>query len=285
MIRKIMVPIRGDGKGENVLRHAMALARRFSAHIEAVHCRPRAEDLLPFGVPIPTFLRDQMTGQAREVADAEEARLRGLFDALVASSGLTRSDKPVDGAASIAWFEEAGKQVDVIKSHGRLCDFIVVAKPDRDRNLGANTLKTALFNVGRPVLMCPPQESAPTTLGARAAIAWNGSLEATRAVALTLDLIKKADQVSILSVGGSNGGPGDADAFKDYLALHGVSAEIRRASISGSAGATLLQEAKSAGADMLIMGAYGDSHERETLFGGNTQVVVDTSTMPVALVH
>ena len=38
-------------------------------------------------------------------------------------------------------------------------------------------------------------------------------------------------------------------------------------------------------ADMLVMGAYGHSHERETLFGGNTQAVVDKAEMPVVMAH
>ena len=50
-------------------------------------------------------------------------------------------------------------------------------------------------------------------------------------------------------------------------------------------GLELLDRSKAAGADTLIMGAYSDSHERETIFGGNTQTVVDKSTMPVILVH
>lgn len=34
MIRKVLVPVRGDGKGGNVLAHAAALARGFNGHIE-----------------------------------------------------------------------------------------------------------------------------------------------------------------------------------------------------------------------------------------------------------
>ena len=49
-VRDILVPVRGDGKGEGVLDHALALARRFDAHIVAVHCRPRPEGKLPGGV-------------------------------------------------------------------------------------------------------------------------------------------------------------------------------------------------------------------------------------------
>ena len=39
------------------------------------------------------------------------------------------------------------------------------------------------------------------------------------------------------------------------------------------------------GAQMLMMGAYSVSHERETLFGGNTQSVVDKADMPVVMAH
>lgn len=285
MIRKILVPVRGDGKGDNVLRHAMALGQRFEAHIEVVHCRPRPDDLLPFGVPIPSFLKDQVAAQAREVADQEEAKLIAEFKALVAASAFTEADAPVAGAPTIAWVEEQGKQVDVIKSHGRLCDVIAVAKPDRDRNLGTNTLKAALFHVGRPVLMCPPAEAPPPRLGDKVAIAWNGSREATRAAAMTLHLMQSASEVAILTVGTDAGGPQGAEAFQAYLASHNVTAQIRRSEAVGGVGETLLTEANTVGADMLIMGAYGDSHERETLFGGNTQTIVDTARMPVALVH
>ncbi|MGI9486150.1 MAG: hypothetical protein ACR2RF_09800 [Geminicoccaceae bacterium] len=47
MIRNILVLVRGDDKGDNVLAHAAALARCFKAHIEVTHCRPRTEDMLP----------------------------------------------------------------------------------------------------------------------------------------------------------------------------------------------------------------------------------------------
>jgi len=130
-VRKIVIPIRGDGKGENVLAHAAVLARRYGAHVEALHCRPRPEDLMPYGVPLPAFLRKQIEESSVGLADQEEKTLPA------------------------SWREVPGKQIDVVKANGRLADLIVVAKPDRDRNLGANTLKAALFNTGRPVMMCP----------------------------------------------------------------------------------------------------------------------------------
>ncbi|MFQ5564747.1 MAG: universal stress protein [Paracoccaceae bacterium] len=284
-IAKILVPVRGDGKGANVLAHAAAVARRHNAHIEAVHCRARPQDMIPYGIAVPPSLREQLESQVVELADAEEASLREKFHAQLARLGL----EPVESGTasrdrpSAAWCEEQGKQMDVIKRHGRLADLVAVAKPDRDRNLGTNTLKSALFHTGRPVLVCPPAEAAPEALGERIAIAWNGSTEAARAVALALPLIP-ADEIIVL-----DGGTGDHGASGDellrYLEIRGVKA--RREAISGgdNPGRAILTAAATVGADLLVMGAYSHSREHETVFGGATQHVVDQTAMPVVMVH
>lgn len=284
MIRKILVPVRGDGKGDNVLAHAAALAHRYDACIEVAHCRPRPEDLMPYGVAIPDFLRKQILKQSYEVADLEEGKLRAELEALARKLDLDLSPEGMGKAASVNFVEEPGRQVDVIKRRGRLADLIAVAKPDRDRNLGQNTLKAALFHSGRPVLMCPPT-TPPTSLGACVALAWNGSAEAARALSQCRGVLKAADQVWILT-DGSDSGPGTSvDDLLKYLALHGIAATVEKLKPSDKVGRALLRASLDIGADMMIMGAYGDSHERETIFGGNTQTVVDTATIPVLLNH
>ena len=284
MIRKILVPVRGDGKGDNVLAHAAALALRSGAHVEVAHCRPRPEDMLPFGVPMPAMLREQLREQANTLADTEEAQLKGEFEALSKQYGLQIVDYQTEDECTSSWVEGVGKMVDVIRASGRLSDLICVAKPDRDRNLGSNTLKAALFNTGRPVMMCPPQETPPGTLGANITIAWNGSIEAVRAVVMMRRVIEAADTVTILGAGHSADGNSPED-YKDYLTLRGIKSTIQSVDAGRNAGAALLSASSDLGADLMIMGAYGDSHERETVFGGNTQTVVDTATMPVVMVH
>ena len=277
---KIVIPIRGDGKGNNVLAHAATLARRYGAHVEAVHCRPRPDDMLPYGVPVPAFLKKQIAESAKGLADEEEKTLRAEFSELLPPLGLTEGTGPLQAA----WREAPGKQIDVIKTHGRLADLIVVAKPDRDRNLGANTLRAALFNTGRPVMMCPMRDDHPETLGEHVTIAWNGSIEASRAVAMTIDIIQSADKVTVLTAGEETHGATSEDLL-GYLAARGINAALKRFKPQRSIGESLLELSKSCGADTLIMGAYHDSHERETVFGGNTQTVVDNAMMPVIMVH
>jgi nucleotide-binding universal stress UspA family protein len=285
MIRKIIVPVRNDGKGNNVLAHAAVLARGHGAHIAVTHCRPRPEDLLPFGIPLPDFLKKQIVDQSSQLSDLEESGLREELSALAAKFGLVESDTPIKGTATVAFTEVTGRQVDVIKRHGRLVDLIAVAQPDRDRNIGTNTLQAALFSSGRPVLMCPPRKTAPETLGQHVVLAWNGSAEAVRALSQSMSVIAAASTVTILT-NGTDAGPGTTvDEVVEYLAAHGKSAQVAKMDATRSIGAALLAETTRIGGDMLIMGAYGDSHERETLFGGNTQTVVDQSGLPVLFSH
>ena len=284
MLSKILVPVRGDGKGDNVLAHAAALAHRYKSHIEVAHCRARPEDLMPFGVPLPAFAREMLVKQAYQVADQEEAKVRQELHQLAAKLNLSETDAPHGDTATVSFIEEQGRMVDVIKSHGRLADLIAVPKPDRDRNIGSNSLKAALFRTGRPVLMCPEAETVPAGLGAHVALGWNGSLEAARAVALTLGLIGGADRVTILSGGEGEPHGATTDALVAYLALRRITADVRGLD-TRNPGLGLLDETRAVGASLLIMGAYGQSHERETLFGGNTQSVVDDAKMPVVLVH
>jgi len=285
MLRKILVPVRGDGKGDNVLAHAAALARGFNAHIEITHCRAKPEDLLPFGVPIPAAVRAQLTQSSTELFDAEEAGLRAELEALAKTLNLTLTDKPTGSAVTASFVEESGRQIDVIRHHGRLADLIAVAKPDIDRNIGTNTLKAALFSTGRPVLMCP--ETGGTVaeeLGQNIVIAWDGSLEASRAVISTLPLLVAAKQVTIVTATGKPASV-TADELRDYLAAHDVSASVQIIEAKPNVARALLDTANKVGADMMILGAYSRNQELERLLGGTTQYIVDHATIPVIMTN
>lgn len=284
MIHSIVVPVRGDGKGDNVFAHAAGLASRFNAHIKVAHCRARAEDLMPYGVAISAPLKKLLLSQSADLADQVEQGMREELEALARAMNIQMSDKAVPGAPSASWVEEQGRQVDVIKRQGRIADIICVAKPDVDRNLGFNTLKAALFNTGRPVMMCPSCEEKPPSLGNSIAIGWNGSAEASRAVAMTMGIIQNASQVTILSAGTEMNGA-DSDSLAEYFASRGIQSSVQRFKAKRKVGRDLLKHAIASDADTLIMGAYSDSHEKETIFGGNTQYVVDHAEMPVVFVH
>ncbi len=284
MLSRILVPVRGDGMGEIVLSHAAVLAHRHNAHIVVAHCRPQPEEMLPYSKALPSFARRTLLEQAAELSNREEEGLRDKLHEVAMALDLTETDTPDGSHASVQYVEETGRMMDVVRHHGRLVDLIVVAKPDRDRNLGTSTLKAGLFQTGRPVLMCPPESAPPKDFGGRIAIGWNGSLEAARMVGVTLDLAEAAEEVTILSGGKGEPHGATTEELIAYYKLRGISARVHRFE-DKNPGAVLVDKAHEVGAHILMMGAYSVSHERETLFGGNTQSVVDKADMPVVMAH
>ena len=284
MLRKILVPVRGDGMIETVLGHATALARHHGAHIVVAHCRKRGEDMRNYSRALPAFARSTFIEQAETLADQEEQAVREQLHAFALSLDIEETDTPEPGKTSIAFVEETGTMADIIKHNGRLADLVVVAKPNRDLNIGTNALKSALYDTGSPVLMCPGKGAVAPDFGARIAIAWNGSLEASRAVAMTQDLARAAKAVTILTGGKEEPHGATAEELVEYFRMRGISADIHRFE-ARKPGAMLLDKTAEVGANLLVMGAYGHNHEHETLFGGNTQAIVDKAKIPVVLVH
>jgi len=284
-LRSILVPVRGDGMGEGVLDHALSLAKRHNAHLEVLHCRPKPEDMIPYGIPIPASLRKSLTASATTLADEQEGQIRKLFDDYCAKRGIDEVNGypwPED-KVSATWREAVGKQANVIGLRGRLCDLIAVPMPDRDQNLGLNTLQAALVESGKLVLMCPPVPVKD--IGARVAIAWNGSGEAARAMTAALPILRKADAVVLLA-SSDRTLPVSAEEAKIYLETHGATCTIQGFTRgSQSVPKLLLDSAKKAGADCLLMGAYGQSRQREMIMGGVTQYVVDHADLPIFFMH
>ncbi len=284
--RTILVPIRGDGRGESVLDHACALGRHFNAHIRAVHCKPRPQDLMPFGVAVPTLVKDQINASAKDIADDEVERLKGLFDEYVAKKGITVCDTrpPIHDELTISWSVADGRQADVIGVQGRLASVVAVAQPDHDSNLGQNTLEAALFNTGRPVLLCPT--TPVSNLDDNVAIAWNGSAESSRAVAACGSIIAEAKKVTVLAAEDAENLELSAEDLIVHLKDHEIDATaVSVKSKDSSIGESILAAAKESGADLLIMGAYGRSRGRSLVMGGVTQWIIDHTDLPVLLVH
>jgi nucleotide-binding universal stress UspA family protein len=145
-------------------------------------------------------------------------------------------------------------------------------------------LEDTVLRCGRPVLLAPA--SVPKHLGETVAIGWNGSAEASRAVAGAMPFLLQSKRVIVLTI---SGGTGDADGagLVQSLAWNGVAASLKElAPASGvSVGARLLSAARDEGADLLVMGGYGKAPWREMLLGGATRHVVATGLLPILICH
>lgn len=284
-MQKILVPVRGDGKGDNVFAHAVALARRSGAHIQVTHCRSRPEDMIPYGVAVSPVLKEQIIEQSVNLLNKQEQGLREEILALAQANGAILAEPSDDDHVTVSFIEEEGRQIEVIRHHGLLSDITAVAQPDLDRNIGTNTLQAALFSTGRPVMMCPEAKSKiPENLGQNIALAWDGSVESSRAVMQTLSLLKSAEQVTIIT-NTTDTIKVSPEELSGFLAMHGVQANIAIISKSSNVSRSILDQAAAIGADMLVLGAYGNSKNLERVAGGVTQDVIDHATLPVVFVN
>ncbi|HKX09089.1 MAG TPA: universal stress protein [Stellaceae bacterium] len=292
-IHAILYAASGGSAGQGAAELACRLARRFEAHVEGFHVRADPSQAVlafgdGFGSPV---VGDMIERTAQEEGDAA-ARAKQQFDQAIASHKLTlRSEPPalepgaaVTPQATAAWREETGFTGDLLPQRARLFDLVVLGRSDRVVDKPhTDVLEDTLMHCGRPVLLAPAKP--PKELGVSVAIAWNGSVEAARAVSGALPFLRQAKAVTVLTAGAADASVGAA--LVEALAWRGIAATIRHVTpVHGVAeGQQLLAAARDENADMLVMGGYGKAPWREMLLGGTTREVVGTSLLPILIAH
>ncbi|WP_142847403.1 universal stress protein [Telmatospirillum sp. J64-1] len=286
--KKILVPLSDAETGETPLTAAFTVGRDFASHVTALHVRNDPANAIPLvGEGMSGAMVDEMMDMAERQAAERAARTRKMFEHLRESLGVPLAETPpAPDHLSVAWSEETGREEDLVARRGRLCDLLVMARALPDRDLPSLlTINAALMESGRPLLLTPPELG--NGIGRRIAIAWNGSVEASRSVHFALPFLHRADEIVILSersdAGEETQGPGE---MARYLAWHGLQAKAHAFTArESSTGATLLAEAKAMDADLLVMGAYTHSRLRQLILGGVTRHVLHNATIPVLLSH
>ena len=139
---------------------------------------------------------------------------------------------------------------------------------------------------GGPVLVWPYAGSCHAT-AATVMLAWNGSREATRALADAMPLLQQARKVIVFGVDRADGSHIPGADVSTHLAHHGVRAEARhtRTAFGIHIGDVLLSEIGDRGIGLLVMGGYGHHRLRERLFGGVTRDILRETTVPVLMAH
>ncbi|MDB5508344.1 MAG: universal stress protein, partial [Hyphomicrobiales bacterium] len=139
---------------------------------------------------------------------------------------------------------------------------------------------------GRPVLIVPRIHKGAPKFN-RALIAWDGSRAAARALADAMPLLKKAEVVEVVSVTDHRVSYKELPGFNitRHLSRHGLNAQLKRLTIQGDIGDTLLSYAADAGSDFLVMGGYGHSRLREMILGGTTRTILSSMTIPILISH
>lgn len=284
MIKIILVPVDGSERSAEVLKTAHIIARRFSAHIKVLHVRARSSEPYMFN-ELPETYRKEFEKLSGKAVDAVVEKVRQQFDGFCASAGVVKVDKPAASdkvSASLHILD--GDPGSVLDREARLVDVIAMSRPTRHRLGGRGVgerLESLLMHSGRPVLIVPPEWEAQRT--EHAAIGWNDSVEASRALAMTLPWLKQMSKVTVLVSKEREPGVG---GVIEYLANHGVEAKVHLLNEKGgNAGERMLTACDEISADFLVVGGFSHTRTLQLLFGGATSHLLLNTDIITVMAH
>lgn len=305
-IRTILVPF-AENCDTPAVKTALATARHLQAHLVGVYVEAKRQ-----GVPVPpprvsadpragAFGMSTRRGELATVDPlAEVTRQRDQaaqstkagFEMMCREWQVPLLDGDATGQAnrplpSASFRRQIGDLPHVIDQHGHTCDMIVTesASVSKETKAARSAIEHALLNSGRPVLLAP--SNPPEELNGRILVAWSDRPPCWHALGAALPFLAKAKDVLLFHVGNERAERLAEEKAADYLAWHGIEAEVLQDQPGPSGVAEyLMSQCGERRVDLMVMGAYSRSPLRERLLGGVTyKVLSNVAATPVLMVH
>ena len=278
-IKSILALITGEEQDVPTLRQAVQQAKNFQAQLDILHVKPDSREIMPIIADGMSGLAiEQMVTSVLQSADERAKKAKATAEKIVTenSQQIKISFQVVQGAESNIW-----------ALAGRFADITIFSRPgSNNASMGNGGIDAILFETGHPSLMVPPvkAEAKNADMTANPVIAWNGSVQAVRAVTGALPFLQKSAMVTILN-GTANAEMGGNRLVK-WLSAHKVKTTVKNFDPGSRAvGSALLEEAGLVGGTMLVMGAYGHSRLRQFIWGGATREMLQIASLPILLAH
>ena len=276
----ILVPFSDDDRAEAALQTAIMIARTFDSHVEGLHAWRTPQIIAGEGVVFPSESLARLTDESKQFAASAHQR----FDAVIKAENIPyREIGAAANGVSCSWREGEGVESEIIGDYGRLFNVIVMGRNEMGTSVDWKaTLEAALFESGRPVILAAAKPLP--TIGQHIVIAWNGATETARTIAVAMPVLREAARVTVLTVeGGFVPGPSAEDVAR-HLGRNGIDTTTMTAAPGRrSIGDAMVDEAATAGADMLLKGAFTNSRLRQMIFGGATRDIINNSVLPVLM--
>lgn len=191
----------------------------------------------------------------------------------------------IPNRANAHWLEQTGDIRTLLRNIAATADFVVL---DPTSPTSAQTTRqifaTALYDAQATVLIAPHTTQA--SFGQHPVVAWQETPNLLGAVQSALPVLKTAEQVTIL-IGENAPDAVPEPALVGQLRASGVAVTLERFALTShkALGEQIRARAAQAGADLLVMGAYGRPHFVEWLFGGPTVDLLAHAPWPILTHH
>ncbi|NJS14698.1 MAG: universal stress protein [Sphingopyxis sp.] len=269
-MRSIVVHADAASGSTQRIETALAIARRHGAHVTA-----------HLNLPLQRFFATDPFGGAYVVTDALALAQADVAARRAELEGeLKNEDVPWDVVTTDV------DLVTALAGVAALSDLAIVGMqaPGITAHDGYPMLAGDLAMAARVPVLALPERAADFDLNGPALAAWNGSAEAATALRLAVPMLR-GRTVTLVRIGATDGHFPDTAALS-FLSRHGIAAELR----DEARGVETVEDAiervaTDMGAAVIVMGAFGHSRLRQTLFGGVTRFMLESGRFPLLLGH
>jgi nucleotide-binding universal stress UspA family protein len=276
MIKDVVLVLSADPADDLRLAAAQTVAAQFGGRVIGLFFNT---------IPLLSVPIDAETGPGLIIKLLQDARAAGDVKQAVLTARLRKLSTPFEIRRYDVFSEDIA---DIVVREARTCDSVVSLRSDADGADPGNVIEALLFGCGRHLLVLPAGYLMIDPIR-HAAIAWNGSREAARAIAEAMPILLAAEHVTILVV--DERAPVEERALLGsdlaaHLRHYGIRATLHHIRMQAAGiGATLIAESQRLGADAIVMGGYGHSKSREWLLGGVTRELLHRAPIPLIIAH
>lgn len=274
--KTILMHLNHDRRAHQLLDAGVQLARAFDAHLIGLHAFP-AYRLRP-PIPLP-FGQDILSTIATQIEE-ETKRIKSQFDEATKLHTFVSEWRQVTS--------ERVDPADIVMNHGHATDLLIASQADPDWELSwiLDFPERLAIEAGRPVLVIPNGyvfSDLPKTI----TLAWKNKREAARAAFDALPLLKRAEQVKVITIREEESQPDSPEDVEIATALdrHGVKVSVDVIPCESRSASEEIHDRAARESELLVMGAYGQSRFRELVFGGVTRHILRNMKVPVLFSH
>lgn len=277
-IKDLLVAYDGNEASQRALEFAAQMGRKYGATVTGLTVTrpdPYESHLRKW---IPDNVKESMVTARREATKAIEQRFRDQMSA-------------IGYAGETQWLVEEGLPDLTIARAARFYDLLVIGQfitafSTEHRSVDPQEL---LQRAGKPILIVP-KDYAVRPFREEAAVAWDGSRHAARALTDAMQILETKKKLYILTAKAEKQSRDIGDLpgldLQVHLQRHGIVSEVVQfeSSVHGI-GPAILEHCARLEPDVLVMGAYGRAKFGAQLFGGVTRYILQHHKVPVLLSH
>ncbi|MDF2096729.1 universal stress protein [Aquibaculum arenosum] len=276
-IKDLLVAYQGDEDSKHALRFALQMAKKYGASVTGAYVFAPEQ----YESQIRHWIGADFLKQMRQVQLEAVAGIEASFLAAVQE---TAPEVPHE------WVSANGPPGLTLARMSRSFDMLITGQFEGAVRMGGRAVQPeeVIVRSGKPLVMVPKGYSI-RPFKEEAAVAWDGSRSATRALTDAMQILETKKRLDVVTVNSSSeeailGWAGEHDIIA-HLKRHSIDARHVPLEIKGSLGKTILSYCQESDPDVLVMGAFGRGKLGSLLFGGVSQYILEHQTVPVLMSH